>query len=141
MYGFVVLCIVLGFPVLEVYTLIRVGEVVGWWVVPMLLLGAGAGIFLIQEERMAVFGRLIGAMQAGQTPFSAIFDSSRVMVAGLLLIFPGFVSDAIALLLLLWPRGASKTPVGPQPDDGVIEGEWVHVESERIADRQDPHQD
>ncbi|TCV86380.1 FxsA family protein [Sulfurirhabdus autotrophica] len=136
-FGFIFLIILLGFPALEIYTLFQVAHAIGWWLLPWLIFTTGAGWVLIQEERLAIFGRLMLAIQSGQSPFGALWDSGRTMVAGVLLIFPGVWSDALAFILLLFPRqsaggGASQnTPA----DDGVIEGEWRRVNSEKLESR------
>ena len=136
-FGLVFLIILLGFPALEIYTLFQVADAIGWWLLPWLIFTTGAGWVLIQEERLAIFGRLMLAIQSGQSPFGAIWDSGRTMLAGLLLIFPGVWSDALAFILLLFPRQSSKGVKGagvPQ-DDGVIEGEWHRVNSEKLESR------
>ena len=134
-FGLVFLLILLGFPALEIYTMFRVADVIGWWLLPWLILSAVAGWALIQEERMAVFGRLVVAMQSGQPPFGALWDSGRTMIAGLLLIFPGVLSDGLALILLLLPRQTIRASAGNPRDDGVIDGEWRRVDSEKIESK------
>jgi len=47
-----------------------------------------------------------------------------LMLAGLLLIFPGVISDLFALILLIWPRGQVK----PAQQSDVIEGEFRREE-------------
>ena len=135
-FGFVVLFILLGFPALEIYTLFRVADVIGgWWLLSWLAFAMIAGRVLIQEEKLAVFGRIMLAMQSGSSPFSALWDSGRTMVAGVLLIIPGVISDAIALILLLMPRQSKPANRNSMPDDGVIEGEWREVEADKLEKR------
>ena len=130
--GFVFLLILLGFPALEIYTLFRVADVIGWWLLLWLVFSMIAGWTLIREERLAVFGRLMIALQNGQSPFAALWDSGRTMMAGVLLIFPGVISDVIALILLLLPSQSRPAKGAGVPDDGIIEGEWREVEAERL---------
>ncbi len=120
-----VLIILLGFPVLEISILINLAEQYGWWVGVYLLGSASLGWLLIQEERLAVFGRLYQASQGTQTPIRALLTSASRLVAGVLLILPGVISDVIAVLILLIPMPQSKTP---PPEDGVIEGEFRREE-------------
>ena len=49
-------------------------------------------------------------------------------MAGLLLIFPGVVSDGLALLLLIWPR----PPAPAAPDSDVIEGEYRREDTYKL---------
>ena len=105
-----VLFILLGFPALEIFVLAKLAGVIGWWLLLWLILSAFAGWTLIQEEKLAVFGRLFSSLQSGQPLGYAMLDSLRTLLAGVLLIFPGVVSDVMALVLLLLPRPkASRT--------------------------------
>ena len=115
----------------------QVAEVIGWWLLAWLMLSALAGWILIKEESMAVFGRLAVTVQNGQTPFAAIWDSGRTMLAGGLLIIPGVLSDVIALILLLWPNSTARPIKREMSDDGVIEGEVRVVEAEKIKIKSD----
>jgi UPF0716 protein FxsA len=131
-FGFVFLLVVLGFPALEIYTLFRVADLIGWWLLAWLLFSALIGWMLIKEESLAVFGRLAVAMQSSQSPVAALWDSGRTMLAGLLLIIPGVLSDALALILLLLPNKTGRPVAGRATDDNVIEGEVRVVEAEQI---------
>jgi UPF0716 protein FxsA len=121
----IILAILLAFPLLEFYLLVRLAGIYGWWLALYLLFTASAGWLMIMEERLAVFGRLFHIVQSGHHPVVALLTSARKLVSGLLLIFPGVISDVIAILLLLIPL-----PSGPRrrKDDGVIEGEWRREE-------------
>jgi UPF0716 protein FxsA len=125
--------IVLSFPALEIYTLVKVYQSIGWWVVVLLLASAFAGAMLIAEERLAFMGRMIMTVQSGGSPIRALLESGRTMIAGGLLIFPGVISDVLAILLLLIParlfgRGAQVN----KPVDDVIEGEFRREDQERL---------
>lgn len=98
------LAILLGFPVLEIVVLARLAESYGWWVLAWVVLSAAAGFALLKEARFALVARLGAALSAGQFSIGAFVDSARTVLAGLFLIFPGVVSDVIALVLLLLPR-------------------------------------
>ena len=100
----IVLFILLGFPALEIVVLFRVADSIGWWLLPWLILSAIAGWTLIQEERLAMFGRLFSSLQSGQPLGFAMLDSLRTLFAGVLLMFPGVISDVLAVDLLLLPR-------------------------------------
>lgn len=101
---FLLLAILLGFPLLEIALLARLAELHGWWVLGWVVLAAVAGVALLKEARFALVARLGAALAAGQFSIAAFVDSARTVLAGLLLIFPGIISDFIALLLLLLPR-------------------------------------
>ena len=128
----IVILFVLLFPALEIYMMFQLAYLIGWWLLAWLLLGGIAGWLLIQEESMAIFGRLAMTVQNGQSPFVALWESGRTLLAAVLLIFPGVLSDVIALVLLLWPSNSSDPAKNKTSDDGVIEGEVRVVETVKI---------
>lgn len=123
----ILLFILLCFPALEIYTLFRVADVIGWWLAAWLTASGVMGFWLIRLEKLAFHGRLLFSLQAGQSPLAAIFDSSRTLLAGVLLIFPGVISDFIAMILLLLPSPHRKG-TGVPVQDGVIEGTYRREE-------------
>lgn len=120
--------ILLGFPILELWVAVLAAQKIGWWLLLWFIVSAVLGFNLIREQQFAVFGRVMGAFQRGEDPFPAVFATGRMLIAGLLLIFPGLVSDALALILLLWPRGRAK----PLPPSDIIEGEYRREETIRF---------
>jgi UPF0716 protein FxsA len=117
--------ILLGFPFVEALVLVRLGETLGWWVVGWVVLAACAGIALIKEARFALVARLAAGFAQGRFAIAALTDSARTVVAGLLLIFPGVVSDLIALTLLLLPGPrAVVESAARRPVRSPIEGEF-----------------
>ena len=118
-FGWVVL-LLLSFPVLETVGIFWVADMIGGWVLLWLLLAAIAGVALIRFERVAWGARMLFTVQSGVNPMSSLFASGRILLAGGLLVFPGFISDALALVLLLIPGtwGKRKTdPLRPANDD------------------------
>jgi UPF0716 protein FxsA len=89
------------------------GRRIGGWVLLWLLLAAVAGVMLIRVERVAWSARLLFSVQSGAHPLAALFASGRILLAGGLLVFPGFISDAIALVLLLIPGTWTQRRQGP----------------------------
>jgi UPF0716 family protein affecting phage T7 exclusion len=88
----------------EIALLIKAGETIGFWPTIALLVAAAAlGIAVIRARGATMVGRVFGAMGDGRLPFEPMLDSYAVIVAGLLLIMPGFLSDVIGLLLLVPP--------------------------------------
>jgi UPF0716 protein FxsA len=130
--GLVVLLFVLLFPAMEIYTMFQLADVIGWWLLAWLIFGVIAGRMLIKGESMVMMGRMASIMHSGQSPFAALWKSGRTMLAGVLLIFPGVLSDVIALILLLWPSSAAKPAKKPMADDNVVEGEVIVVDAEQI---------
>ena len=118
--------ILLGFPLLEAVVLVRLSETLGWWIFAWVVLAACAGIALIKEARFAMLARLAAGLAHGRFSIAAFTDSARTVVAGFLLVFPGVVSDLIALTLLLWPgpRMVAEAAARPRSGGTLIEGEF-----------------
>ena len=116
--------ILLGFPFVEIGLLVHLAEAHGWWVLGWVLLSACAGFALLKEARFALVARIGAAIAVGQFPIAALVDSARTVVAGLFLIFPGIISDFIALTLLLLPRSALPEPVPVRGFGNVVDGQF-----------------
>lgn len=121
MYIWLVLLILLGFPTAEVLVMVLLAQKIGWWLPVWLAGSALLGLTLLREERFAFFGRAMAAAQQGEDPLQAMLTSGRLMLAGALLVFPGVISDALALLVLIWPRRRGKSR-GHEIE--VIEGQF-----------------
>ena len=123
---FLLIVILLGFPLLEALVLVRLGETMGWWVLGWVVLAACAGVALMKEARFALVARLAAGFAQGRFAIAALTDSARTVLAALFLIFPGVVSDLIALTLLLLPgpRAATESVVRRPMHGRLIEGEF-----------------
>jgi UPF0716 protein FxsA len=120
------IAILLGFPLLEAVVLVRLSDTLGWWILAWVVLAACAGMALIKEARFALLARLAAGLAHGRFSIVALTDSARTVLAGLFLIFPGVVSDLIALTLLLLPgpRFVTETAKRREPHGTIIEGEF-----------------
>lgn len=111
------------FPILEIIGLLRLIDNIGAWTLVYLLMTIFAGGALIAGERVAALPRLLASLHRGASPLYALFQSGRYILAGMLLIIPGVFSDALALVLLLWPKGRILNTQAA--NDDVIEGEFT----------------
>lgn len=101
---FLTTLLVLGFPLLEIMILIAVGQMIGFWpTFGLLVLAAVAGMLIIRDQGVSMVGRMFETMSRGGLAFTTMVDGYVVILAGSLLIFPGFISDALGLALLLPP--------------------------------------
>jgi UPF0716 protein FxsA len=139
-----------AFPLIEIAVLIKVGEAIGFWPTMLLLIAAAfLGSIVIREQGLSVVGRAFDAMREGRLPLEPMLDSYVVIMAGLLLIIPGFISDVIGLLLLIAPlrRWCIRQVVGDIYDHPLVARPGARVEPrlptviegtyERHDDRQD----
>jgi UPF0716 protein FxsA len=95
--------IVLGFPVLDLYVTLRFAHWSGVPVWVYLALSTLAGLALLRNEREAFRTRTVAALHGDHSLLRGLLDSGRKVLAGILLLLPGLVSDVIALALLALP--------------------------------------
>jgi len=96
-----VLAALLLLPVLELAVAIEVGRWAGALPVIGALLVIGVlGAILVRRQGAAAWRSLNRSLRAGEPPSKELADATVQVVAGVLLIIPGFVTDVLALLLL-----------------------------------------
>jgi UPF0716 protein FxsA len=117
------LLILLGFPVLEMFLLAKIGHHIGWWLAVWLVMSVMTGVALIKEARFTLIRELATVINAGGSNIPALLGSGRILIAGFLFIFPGVISDLIALVLILIPHDRVAT-VRAGRGDRVIDGEF-----------------
>lgn len=99
-----VLLIGLGLPLLELTVLIMVGQAIGFWkLVLVLILTAFSGAALLYWQGWTTMRRAHGAVLRGEPPVEPMIDGMLIVLAGILLITPGLLTDVAALVLLLPP--------------------------------------
>jgi UPF0716 protein FxsA len=99
---FVAIAIVVG--LIEITVMIQVGQWLGVVnTIGLLLLVSVVGAFVVKHQGVGVLRRIQQQRFAGQVPAAPVFDGALILLAGLLLLIPGFVTDAVGLLLLIPP--------------------------------------
>jgi UPF0716 protein FxsA len=95
-------------PIVELAVIIQVGQAIGVFnTIAALLVVSFVGAWLVKREGMSVWRRFQQQVQMGVVPGREIGDGVLIMVAGALLISPGFVTDIFGILLLLPPVRAA----------------------------------
>ena len=110
---FLVLLIVLAFPVIDVLATLRFARWTGVSAVAWMLASTLAGLLLLRHERLGFRARTLAALRGDRPLMRGLLDSGRKVLAALFLILPGVLSDVIALLLLSLPINVGRT-FGPQ---------------------------
>ena len=127
----VVLAIVLAFPLMDLYVTARFAQ---WTGVPMwfwLLSSAIVGLWLMRNERLQFRARTVAAMHGEYPLLRGLVDSGRKVLAAVLLIVPGVLSDFLGLLLLLLPIN-QRGGFGPQPVAASRTNEIIDPDYRRI---------
>ncbi len=138
--------VLVGAPLVELYFLIEVGRVIG--ALPTLLLSlftAALGAWLVRMQGLSVLFRVQRVLARGEAPALEMVEGALLLLAGLVLLFPGFVTDAMGFVLLVpplrralvvgWLRrsGVLRPPAAAtggdeRPSLSVIEGEFHREE-------------
>ncbi len=125
-------------PLIEIYLLLEVGGIIG--AVPtigLVVLTAAAGAALVRAQGFSTIRQVRRSMEAGEIPAVAIVEGIFLLVAGALLLTPGFLTDAVGFGCLIPPlrRGLIMRfietrvihphhPAAPQRHGDVFEGEF-----------------
>ena len=89
-------------PVVEIYILIKVGGHIGAFNTVVLVIATGfAGAYLARLQGMQTMFRVRTSLQQGVMPAEELLDALLIFTAGIVLLTPGFVTDAFGLLLLI----------------------------------------
>ena len=137
-------------PIIEIALFIEVGGWLGLWpTLAIVLLTAAAGTILLRAQGLAALGDLQRQLQAGENPGATLAHGAMILIAGILLLTPGFFTDAVGLLLLTPPvrtaairyaarrftvvQAAAAGPATGAPDRGMgrsttVDGEYEVVD-------------
>ena len=141
---------------LEIFVLVKVGGILGAWpTVLLVVVTALVGSALVRSQGLQLVQQLQQRMAAGEMPGQQLIEGIMLIITGVLLVTPGFVTDFLGLLLLQPTIRANiakaimanvkfspQASMGgfhqhgftqkSQDDDSVIEGEFEHKEDKRI---------
>ncbi len=91
-------------PLLELAVFVQVTHWIGALdSILLLLLVSAGGILIVRHQGLGIYRRVRAQLRAGIVPAAELVDGLLILIAGLLLIVPGFVTDFVGLLLLLPP--------------------------------------
>ena len=132
---FLVLAIVLAIPIGDLWLTARLAR---WSGVPLWVFLVGsllAGLLLLRNERIEFRARTVAALHGEQSVMRGFLDSGRRVLAALLLMIPGILTDLIALMLLALPLnvGRALAPMqagtsGSRRAGDALDGEFRRIE-------------
>lgn len=140
--------VLLGLPLVEIALFVLVGQAIGLWpTLALVVLAAVAGMLLVRVNGLQALMRMRASVEAGEDPVGPMAHGALVVLAGVLLILPGFFTDALGLLLLVPPvraaliarvgarvrvRAATRaSPYGQRPASAqTIEGEFERIDDD-----------
>jgi UPF0716 protein FxsA len=143
-------------PMIEIALFIQVGGVIGvWWTLLIVLATAIAGSYLVRSQGARELSNLQRAFNDLDDPTEPLANGAMILLAGALLLTPGFFTDVVGLSLLmpavrrrafLWARSrvtvqsfsmgtGQQPPRSHRPDDRVIDGEFEEVTPQKPTHR------
>ncbi len=91
-------------PIVEIGVFVEVGGALGLWnTLGLVILTAVAGTSLLRSQGMSTLRRVRESLARQVFPMAELFDGLCLLVAGALLLTPGFVTDAVGMALFI-PR-------------------------------------
>lgn len=98
----IILLLFIAVPIIEISLFIQVGGVLGLWpTIGLVLLTAFVGASLVRSQGIQTLLSVQQRLQQGELPAQQIFEGVVLVVAGLLLLTPGFLTDCTGMILLL----------------------------------------
>lgn len=92
----------IALPILEIYLIVQLGQLIGAaWTLAILVGEALLGLWLMRREGTRAWKALNESFASGKTPSGELADTALVLVGGVLLVVPGFVTDIFGLLFLV----------------------------------------
>ena len=102
--GLLILVLLIGIPLLEIAVFVEVGSEIGAVpTIPLTVLTALAGTVMLRLQGVSLLMKIRSEMDAGRVPGSDLVQGALIVVASILLLIPGFVTDAVGLLLFVPP--------------------------------------
>lgn len=101
-------------PLIELMLLIEVGGMIGSaWTFILIIATALIGTRLVKQQGFQTWGNIQQELATGQLPARSLFDGICILISGVLLITPGFITDTIGFLLVTPPfRALMYTQLG-----------------------------
>ena len=98
----IILVLFIAMPIIEIAVLIKVGGAIGLLpTLAIIIVTALVGTFLLRQQGLSTLNRARNRLASGQLPAEQMMEGMLLVVGGVLLLTPGFVTDAFGLFLSL----------------------------------------
>lgn len=99
---FKLLLVFIMFPIIELYIFIKIGSMIGAEItVAIVLLTAALGAFLARREGLKTIAKIVKILETGGVPTDQMVDAFFILVGGILLLTPGFLTDLLGFFVLI----------------------------------------
>jgi len=135
-----ILLLIIAFPILEIVVMINIGQQIGTFnTILIIFFTAIVGIYYAKFEGLNTIKSGVINLYKNKIPFYEILSGASIAVAAILLILPGFISDAIGFLLLFpltrkiiirfWLKNKYKN--NAQDHEEIIDAEIIEEKKEK----------
>ena len=126
---------IIAIPLVEIYIMIKIGYIIGAFnTVFLIVFTAFAGIYYAKLEGLNTVRSGFQQLIKNELPFYEIISGAALALAAVLLIFPGFLTDIIGLMLIIPPTRklfikfvSSKIKKREKTESDIIEGEYEEI--------------
>ena len=134
-----VILAVLAVPTLELAVFIAVVATIGFgWALSLILAGSLCGALILRHAGRAHAAHIRVAMDNRSfTTLATDLRGGRTLLAGILLLIPGFITDVVALVLLVGSLRRTFIGAAPRQEDGVVDlapEQWHQVHDPSLSD-------
>ena len=134
-------------PIIEIGAFIAIGGQIGIGLtLLMILVTAVIGTFLLRIQGLSLINKVQSEVNAGRVPGKALGEGLMILIAGILLLTPGFVTDAIGFLLFvpfvrsaIWVFAASRITLAATNMNMGERGSFRNFEFDRDPSQADQH--
>ena len=89
-------------PIIEIYLLIEIGSIFGvLTAITLVILTGFLGAFMARMQGLQTLFRIQESLREGRMPSGELLDALLIVIAGLVLLTPGFLTDSAGFLLLI----------------------------------------
>jgi len=100
----ILLVLMIGVPIAEIVVFIEAGNTIGLWpTIGVIILTAMIGTFFLRYQGLGVLSRVMVALNKNEMPLKEMFEGLCLLIAAVLLLTPGFITDAVGFSLLIPP--------------------------------------
>lgn len=152
----ILILLFIGLPLAEILIFIRIESFIGLWPTLASILGTAiVGTVLLRQQGLNALKQVHHSLERGVMPVKQIFSGACMLVAGTLLLTPGFLTDTIGFMLfiplirhiigqlgltVIRKRNSRRKHWGGGPDNMdkiVIDANFSEVDPSNIDDNQD----
>ncbi len=127
----IILLLFITVPIIEIALFVQVGGIIGLWpTLAVVVLTALLGTALLRQQGLDTLRRVQESLAQNRIPVQEMFDGLCLLMAGALLLTPGFMTDACGFLLFIPPfRAAAARAIGQY----VLSHGQVHVSTAGVG--------